>query len=61
MVKSSCTQVTRWSVSIIRVGVAYVNIRVLRHLKEELSWAIDKRLRLIVNTVLFKTVIPLRI
>ena len=46
---------------IYRVGVAYVNIRVLRRLKEELGWAIDKRLRLIINKMLFKTVIPLRI
>ena len=43
--------------SVIRVGVAYVNVHVLRHLKEELSWAIDKRLRLIINKMLFKTVI----
>ena len=28
--------------------MAYVNIRILRHLKEELGWAIDKRFRLIV-------------
>ena len=45
---------------VIRVGVAYVNVHVLRRLKEELAWAIDW-LRLIINTVLFKTVIPLRI
>ena len=32
----------------------YVNIRVSRHLKEELSLAIDKWLRLIINTMLFK-------
>ena len=38
-----------------------MNISVLRHLKEELAWAIDKRLRLIINTVLFETVIQLRI
>ena len=44
-----------------RVGVAYVNVHVSRHLKEELSWAIDKRLRLIIIKMLFKTVIPLRI
>ena len=43
-----------------RVGVAYVNVRVSRHLKEELSWAIDKWLRLIIIEMLFKTVIPLR-
>ena len=49
------------STSVIRVGVAYVNVHVSRHLKEELAWAVDKRLWLIINTVLFKTVIPLRI
>ena len=43
------------------VGVAKMNIRVLRRLKEELAWAIDKWLRLIINIMLFKTVIPLRI
>ena len=42
-------------------GVAYVNVHLLRHLKEELAWAIDKQLRLIINKMLFKTVIPLRI
>ena len=44
-----------------QVGVVYVNVRVSRHLKAELGWAIDKQLRLIINTMLFKTVIPLRI
>ena len=34
------TKVTRQSTSVIKVGVAYVNICVLKHLKE-LSWAID--------------------
>ena len=48
------------SASVIRVGVAYVNVRVSRRLKEELSWAIDKQFRLIINTLLFKTVIPVR-
>ena len=61
MVKSSCTRETRQSASVIRVGVAYMNVRVSRRLEEELSLAIDKRLRLIINTMLFKTVIPLRI
>ena len=42
-------------------GTLYVNVRVSRRLKEELSWAADKRLRLIINTLLFKTVIPVRI
>ena len=39
-----------------KVGVAYVNVRVSRRLKEELGWAIDKQLLL---KMLFKTVIPL--
>ena len=34
---------------------------VSRRLKEELGWATDKQLRLFINIVLFKTVIPLRI
>ena len=42
-------------------GVAYVNVCISRHLKEELAWAIDKWLWLIINIMLFKTVIPLRI
>ena len=42
-------------------GVVYMNIRILRGLKAELGWAIDKQLRLIIYTMLFKTVIPLRI
>ena len=61
MVKSSCTRVTRQSVSVIMVVVAYVNVFISRRLKEELSWAIDKQLRLIINTILFKIVILLRI
>ena len=61
MVKSSCTRVTRWRASVIRVGVAYVNVCISGHLKEELGWPIDKRLWLIINTMLFKAVIPVRI
>ena len=61
VVKSSFTRVTRQSASFIKVGVAYVNVHVLRHLKEELAWATDKWLWVISNTVLFKTVTPLRI
>ena len=45
----------------IRVCVAYMNVRVLRCLKEELVWVLDKRLQLIINKMVFKTVIPLRI
>ena len=41
--------------------MAYVNVRISRHLKEELDCAIDKRLQLIINIMLFQTVIPLRI
>ena len=50
----------RRSTSVIKVGVVYMNICVLRHLKEELAWVIDKRLRVISNKMLFKTVIPLK-
>ena len=60
MDKSSCTSVTRWSASVIKVGVAYVNIHILKHLKEELAWAIDKQLWVISNKMIFKTVISLR-
>ena len=38
----------------------YVSVLVLKSLKEELAWAIDKQLRLISNKILFKIVIPLR-
>ena len=34
------------------MGVEYVNVHVLRHLKAELGWTIDKRLWLIINTML---------
>ena len=49
VIKSSCTQVTRRCASVIKVGVAYVNVHILRHLKEELAWAIDKCLQVISN------------
>ena len=51
----------RQSVSFIRVGVVYMNVCISRHIKEELNLAIDKWLRLINNTVLYKIVIPARI
>ena len=41
--------------------MAYENVHVLRRLKEELSWAIDEQLWFIINTMLIKTFIPLRI
>ena len=41
----------------MKVGVAYINISVSRHLKkEELAWDIDKQLQVISNIMLFKTV-----
>ena len=46
---------TRQSASIIKVGVVYINVHVSRHLKEEPAWAIDKRLRFIINIM---SVIP---
>ena len=51
---------TRWNVSVIKVSMVYVNVHVLRHLEEELAWAIHKRLRVNSNKMFFKTVIPLR-
>ena len=33
----------------------YVNIRISSHLKEELAWAINKQLWLIINTMLSST------
>ena len=60
VVKNSCTLVTRWSTSVIKVSVVYIHICVLRHLKEELGWAVDIQLWVFSNKMLFKTVIPLR-
>ena len=51
---------TRLIASVIKVGEAYVNIRVSRRIKEELAWVVDKRLRAIGNKMLFKIVVPLR-
>ena len=50
----SCSEVTRWSASVIKVGVVDVDVRVSSHLKEELAWAVDKRLRVISTIMLFK-------
>ena len=60
VVKSSFTRVTRQSASVIKTGVAYVNICVSRRLKEELAWVTDKWLWVISSKMLFKTAIPLR-
>ena len=44
----SCTKVTRWSASVIKVGMVYVGVvHVSRYLKEELTWGTDKQLRVI--------------
>ena len=40
--------------------MAYVGVSLLRHLKQELTWATDERLRIISNTMLFKAIISLR-
>ena len=40
----------------MKVGLVYANIHILRHLKEELAWSIEKWLWVISNTMLFKTV-----
>ena len=45
---------------VIKVDVVYMNVRISRYFKEELVWAIDKRLRVISNIMLFKTVISLK-
>ena len=45
--------------SFIKVGVVYMNVHVSKCLKE-LVWATDKRLWVISNKMLFKTVIPQR-
>ena len=46
--------------AIIKMGVAYLNVRVLKCLKEELAWVIDERLQVISNKMFFKIVVPLR-
>ena len=38
----------------MKVGVVDVDVRVSSHLKEELAWAVDKRLRVISTIMLFK-------
>ena len=36
-------------------GFGYVDVRVSSHLKEELTWTIDKRLQVISTIILFKS------
>ena len=38
----------------MKVGVVEVDVRVSSHLKEELTWAIDKQLRVISTIILSK-------
>ena len=38
----------------MKVGVVDLDVRVLSHLKELLTWAADKRLRAISTIILFK-------
>ena len=52
VIKSSCTRVTRWNASVIKVGEAYVNIRISTRLKEELTRVIAKWLWVISNKML---------
>ena len=44
---NSCIQATRQNTSVIKVGAVCMGVGISRHLKEELAWAIDKRLQLI--------------
>ena len=38
----------------MKVGVVDVDVCILSHLKEELAWAVDKRLRIISTIMLLK-------
>ena len=42
------------------MGVVRVGVHVSRRLKEELAWATDKRVQVISNIMLFKSIIALR-
>ena len=53
-------QVTRWSTSVINVGVAHVGM-CIKAFKRRAGLGYNKWFWVINNTVLFKTVIPLRI
>ena len=44
----------RQNASVIKVGVVNVDVRISSHLKEELAWAVDKRLWVISTIMLFK-------
>ena len=51
---NSCSYVKRWKASVMKVGVVDVDVRISSYLKEELAWAVDKRLRVISTIMLFK-------
>ena len=57
---NSFSKVTKRSASVIKVGVVDVDVHILSHLKEVLTWAADKRLWAISTVMLFKKVIILR-
>ena len=38
----------------MKVGVVDIDVHISSHLKEELDWAVDKRLRVISTIMLFK-------
>ena len=54
VILNSFSEVTLWSASVIMMGVVDVDVRVSSHLKEELTWVIHKRLRVISTIMLFK-------
>ena len=56
---NNCTQATRWNALVIKVGVVCMGVGVSMQLKEEIAWAIDTRLWIISNKMLFKIVILL--
>ena len=44
----------RRSTSVIKVGVVDVGVHISSHVKEEMTWAVDKWLRIISSMMLFK-------
>ena len=50
----SCNEVTRRGTSVIKVDVVDVGVHVSSHVKEEMTWAIDKWLWIISSMMLFK-------
>ena len=50
----SCNEATRWSASVIKVGVVDVGVHISSHVKEELTCSVDKWLWIISSIMLFK-------